>query len=63
MGLNGLMNFKLANIVQDYVILDAARAAAENILSADPDLNMPENQPVKDFLQQQNNKTAWSKIS
>ncbi|MEZ5028607.1 MAG: ATP-dependent DNA helicase RecG [Ferruginibacter sp.] len=60
---SGLMNFKLANIVQDYVILDAARAAAENILSADPDLNMPENQPVKDFLQQQNNKTAWSKIS
>lgn len=60
---SGLMNFKLANIVQDFVILDAARAAAENILSADPDLNMPENQPVKDFLQQQNNKTAWSKIS
>lgn len=60
---SGLMNFKLANIVQDNVILEAARAAAENILSTDPDLNMPENQPVKDYLQQQNSKTAWSKIS
>jgi len=60
---SGLLNFKLANIVQDRVILEAARSAAEGILTADPDLEKAENLPVKDYLQQQKGKTAWSKIS
>lgn len=60
---SGLLNFKLANIVQDKVILEAARDAATNILTMDPDLNAEENLPVKIHLQQQKGKTAWSKIS
>lgn len=60
---SGLLNFKLANIVQDKVILEAARDAAENILTADPDMETAENIPVKHYLQQQKGKTAWSKIS
>lgn len=60
---SGLLNFKLANIVQDRVILEAARNAAETVLESDPDLAAPENQPVKNYLQQQQGKTAWSKIS
>jgi ATP-dependent DNA helicase RecG len=60
---SGLLNFKLANIVQDKIILEAAREAAEEILNTDPDLNMAENLPIKMFLQQQKGKTAWSKIS
>jgi ATP-dependent DNA helicase RecG len=60
---SGLLNFKLANIVQDRVILEAARNAAEIILTADPDINTDENLPVKNYLQQQKGKTAWSKIS
>lgn len=60
---SGLLNFKLANIVQDKVILEAARNAAEMILESDDDLNGTENLPVKNFLQQQKGKTAWSKIS
>lgn len=60
---SGLLNFKLANIVQDKAILEAAREAAEDILNNDPDLEMAENLPVKGFLQQQKGKTAWSKIS
>jgi ATP-dependent DNA helicase RecG len=60
---SGLLNFKLANIVQDKAILEAARTAAENILDKDPDLTMAENLPLKTFLQQQKGKTAWSKIS
>ncbi|HEX2684949.1 MAG TPA: ATP-dependent DNA helicase RecG [Ferruginibacter sp.] len=60
---SGLLNFKLANIVQDRIILDAAREAAENILDADPDMITDENLPVKNYLQQQHGKTAWSKIS
>ncbi|MBL7702767.1 MAG: ATP-dependent DNA helicase RecG [Ferruginibacter sp.] len=60
---SGLLNFKLANIVHDKVILEAARNAAEAILGTDPDLNDDENLPVKNYLQQQKGKTPWSKIS
>ena len=60
---SGLLNFKLANIVQDRLILEAARNAAEAILETDPDLNTDDNLSVKSYLQQQKGKTAWSKIS
>ena len=60
---SGLLNFKLANIVNDRVILEAARDAAENILDADPEIDTDVNLPVKNYLQQQKGKTAWSKIS
>lgn len=60
---SGLLNFKLANIVHDKIILEAARDAAENILENDPDMNVAENLPVKNYLNQQRGKTAWSKIS
>jgi ATP-dependent DNA helicase RecG len=60
---SGLLNFKLANIVHDKIMLEAARDAAEAILDKDPDMNENEHAPVKNFLQQQKAKTAWSKIS
>ncbi len=60
---SGLLNFKLANIVHDKVMLEAARNAAEAILDKDPDMNERENLIVKIFLQGQKAKTAWSKIS
>ena len=60
---SGVLNFKLANIVNDKAILEAARNAVENLLENDPDLNMAENLPVKHYLNQHKGKTAWSKIS
>jgi len=60
---SGSLDFKLANIVQDRAILDAAREAAENILTTDPELANDEHLPVKNYLQQQKAKTAWSRIS
>ena len=60
---SGLLNFRLANIVNDRPMLEAAREAAEAILDADPDMNEAVNLPVKNHLQQQKGKTAWSKIS
>ena len=60
---SGLLNFKLANIVNDRVILEAAREAAENILDADPEIDTDVNLPVKNYLHQQKGKTVWSKIS
>ncbi len=60
---SGVLNFKLANIVNDKVILEAAKVAVENLLDADPDINMAANLPVRNYLNQQKGKTAWSKIS
>jgi ATP-dependent DNA helicase RecG len=60
---SGLLNFKLANIVNDRVMLDAAKNIATEIINTDPDLIMAENLPVKNYLQIQKGKTVWSKIS
>jgi ATP-dependent DNA helicase RecG len=60
---SGILNFRLASIVHDKVILEAAKDAVENILENDPDLILAENLPVKTYLHQQKGKTAWSKIS
>ena len=60
---SGLLNFKLANIVHDKVMLEAAGQAAGNILDTDPDMSKDVNLPVKNHLRQQKGKTAWSKIS
>ncbi|WP_298716853.1 ATP-dependent DNA helicase RecG, partial [Chitinophaga sp.] len=60
---SGLLDLKLADIVQDRAMLAAAREVAEKILTDDPDLALPENQPLHDFLATQRSKSAWSKIS
>jgi len=60
---SGLLNFKLANIVEDRKILEAARLTAEKIISEDPTLSFAENYGLKAFLEQVKGKTAWSKIS
>jgi ATP-dependent DNA helicase RecG len=53
----------LANIVTDKNILEAARDSVANILENDYELNAPENQVIKNYLQLQKTKTQWSKIS
>ncbi|WP_317166567.1 ATP-dependent DNA helicase RecG [Chitinophaga fulva] len=60
---SGILDFKLADIVQDRAVLEAARASAEKILSEDPDLVLPENQGLKEYLALQRGKSQWSKIS
>ncbi|PSL50186.1 ATP-dependent DNA helicase RecG [Chitinophaga niastensis] len=60
---SGVLDFKLADIINDKAILDAARASAEKILEDDTDLVLPENQSLKDFLAAQRSKSIWSKIS
>jgi len=60
---SGLLNFKLANIVQDREWLELARERAANLLEQDPELAAEENRALKAFLQSQQGKTAWSKIS
>lgn len=60
---SGVLDFKLADIIADKPILDAARASAEKILTEDTDLLLPENQALKEFLAAQRSKSIWSKIS
>jgi len=60
---SGMLNFKIANIVQDRELLELAREMAERILERDPDLEATENAGLKHFLQAQHGKTQWSKIS
>ena len=60
---SGELNFKIASIIQDRVMLEVAKTIATDLLELDPDLNMAENLPVLNHLQQQKGKTIWSKIS
>jgi len=60
---SGVLDFKLANILQDKDLLDSAKLAAEQIAESDPNIENPDNQPIKAYLRSLSGKTAWSKIS
>lgn len=60
---SGMLNFKLASIVQDKHLLDLAKQHAESILNEDPELSLAVNLKLKNYLQQQKGQTLWSKIS
>jgi len=60
---SGLLNFKLASIVQDKVLLELARNMAAQLLESDPDLVSAENLQLKSYLKQQKGQVLWSKIS
>ncbi len=60
---SGVLNFKLASIVQDRQVLDVARNIAANLLDKDPDLSSAENLLLNNFLKQKKGSVLWSKIS
>ena len=60
---SGVLDFKLANIVDDKQLLEEARNIAEKIIESDPQLANADNLTLKNFLQMQKGKTMWSKIS
>ncbi|MCR6719081.1 MAG: ATP-dependent DNA helicase RecG [Chitinophagaceae bacterium] len=60
---SGMVNFRLADIVQDKPIVEVARKFVADILEADPELNSAENLQLKNYLQAQRDKNSWSKIS
>ncbi len=60
---SGLLNFKLANIIEDKNILEAARQTAEKVIEVDPTLSSADNLCLKNFFSIQKGKTFWSKIS
>lgn len=60
---SGVLNFRLASLVNDKAILDAAKKLAEEMVEKDPELLSPENSPLKMYLLSLKGKTPWSKIS
>lgn len=61
---SGILQFKIANLATDQHILQAARAAAQQLIDEDPALNNPENKPLKDYFKlYSKNKLNWGKIS
>lgn len=60
---SGMLNFKIANIVQDRALLEIVKSLVSATIESDPDLSSAENLRLKNFLQQQKGKMAWSKIS
>ncbi|HEX6224454.1 MAG TPA: ATP-dependent DNA helicase RecG [Chryseolinea sp.] len=60
---SGMLNFKLASIVQDKELLRLAHEWSDRILEKDPDLSSADNLCLKRHLQSLQGKTAWSKIS
>jgi ATP-dependent DNA helicase RecG len=60
---SGVLNFKLASIVQDRTMLELARNMALKTIETDPDLVSAENLRLKNFLQLKKGEITWSKIS
>ncbi len=60
---SGLLNLKIASIIEDKNILETARMEAEKIVSEDAQLTDEKHAELKAFLIHQKGKTAWSKIS
>lgn len=60
---SGVLNFKLASIVQDRSLLEVARSFAEDIMENDPELSSAENLRIRSYFQTIQGKTAWSRIS
>jgi len=60
---SGMLNFKLASIVLDRALLEKAKEMAEQLIFKDPELSTQDNSQLKHFLQAQQGKTVWRKIS
>lgn len=60
---SGAINLKLADLSKDEEILSLARSIAEKIFNQDPNLNLPENQGVREFIKREQRNNIWSRIS
>jgi ATP-dependent DNA helicase RecG len=60
---SGMLNLRIADLIRDGHILQAAREDAMTILDTDPNLLNPENLPIKRYLENQQKNTVWSRIS
>jgi ATP-dependent DNA helicase RecG len=60
---SGVLQFKLANIIEDKAMLETARNVVINIIEADPKLESPAYLPIVQFMTSQKSKKGWGKIA
>lgn len=60
---SGLLDLQLADLRNDDEILEAARISAAEILEKDPALNLPQHSETKIWLNREQHKKVWSRIS
>ena len=61
---SGILDFKIANIINDKEILESARKDVKNLISIDPSLSNLENKLIKkEFLSMRKNSLLWKYIS
>jgi ATP-dependent DNA helicase RecG len=60
---SGMMDFKLASIVKDKDLLQAAAYHCNALMDTDPELNSAENLRLKNYLLSKKGKTEWSKVA
>lgn len=60
---SGALKFKLADIVEDAVLMEQTRQAAQAIMAADPELRQPEHAGIRALMASTGQHTFWSKIS
>ncbi|HYH15846.1 MAG TPA: ATP-dependent DNA helicase RecG, partial [Flavisolibacter sp.] len=60
---SGALPLRIADLVKDKAILEAAKSYAEVIVEMDPELDSAENLKLKYYLMSLKGKTPWSRIS
>lgn len=60
---SGMMDFRLASIVKDKDLLQAAAYHCNELIDADPELISAENLRLKNYLLSKKGKTEWSKVA
>ena len=61
---SGVLDLLISDLAKDAPILQEARAAAQRVLEADPQLDQPQNQNIRQHIQSLSANTInWSRIS
>jgi len=60
---SGSLNLRLADLVKDKLMLEAAKNFADIIIVTDPELQLADNLNLKQYLLSLQGKTPWSRIS
>ena len=60
---SGINTLKIADLVQDVHIIEIARESVLELIHKDPNLLLPENRILQNYLARSKNNTIWGKIS
>ena len=60
---SGTINLRLADLVADSTILEAARTTAYELIENDPSLSKPEHYALLKYVEEGSKENIWGKIS